>query len=87
MRNDDPDEADEPAHRHRRGGAERRRDHHGQPQPGDVHAEAARFRLADPQHVEQPPVGQEQPPAMTTYGRISVTSGHDASDRLPRIHV
>ena len=55
MRDDDPDEADEPAHRDRRRRAERRRDDEREPHALDVDAEARRLVVAEVQHVDDAP--------------------------------
>ena len=58
MRDDDPDEADEPADRHGGRGAQRGGDHHDEPHAGRAGAEGLGLVVADGEHVEAP--GREQ---------------------------
>ena len=60
MRDDQPDEPDQPGDRDGGRGGERRRDHHDQPESGDVEAEALRLDVADLDHVEEATNGPER---------------------------
>ena len=52
VRDDQPDEADQPADRDGRGGGQRRGEDDQQPQPAGVHAQRAGLVVADGEHVE-----------------------------------
>ena len=60
VRDDDPDEPDQPADRDRGRRADGRADDDHEPHAADVHAEARSLLVADAEHVEQPAV-QEDP--------------------------
>ena len=55
MRDDDPDEADEPGDRDRGGRPERRRDDEGEPDPAHVDAEARRLVVTEVEDVDDAP--------------------------------
>ena len=59
VRDDDPDEADQPAHRNGRCGADRRREDEHEADAPDVDAEARGLDVADAEHVEDAPVHED----------------------------
>ena len=87
MRDDDPDEADQPADRDRRGRAERRGDDEREPHAPHVDAEARRLVVAEAEHVDDAAQREDHDGrdgdvrAGSARRRASPMLG-----RLPRIH-
>ena len=90
VRDDDPDERDQAAHRHGRGRPERGRDDDRQPRASDVDPEARRLVVAEAEDVEHAPVQDEHERAHRDVRRadrdVVPGRGREAAEQ-PRVDV